>query len=403
MSDFVLIGLDGGASKISGWEVKFDPQRSTFYLGDQNFMKEYSKYPEFCIDFNCEPLAIQIAQSVNIIRLNAQELAQGDVYMQACADVILSFCNKNKGKKIIAGIGMPGLKNNSKSGIIALNNGPRMPNYLSKMKDKLSIADNEIVLAPCGLGSDADYCGIGEEYADSGKFKEIENAVYIGGGTGIADAIKIKSDLIKYDDINHWMLKTWEMKSDLGFSLEKCISAGGFQFLYSYYSNIPISSLIKEEIYAETILKRAISGEKFAFKVIEKISELIAKLIYEKITTIFFGWQGIFSFTNQERRPLIKDHEFRNTLFDKIVIGQRLGKLVEISKDTGILYSQIIDFLSGMFSRIDNKDFKHHYCEDGIFKKDILCISTLREAPALGAAIEAFKAMNWTLDSKYSI
>ena len=152
-------------------------------------------------------------------------------------------------KNAIVGIGMPGLKTKNKRGIIALINGPRMPDYSQFIESRLLEANMSLVSPIAHLGSDADYCGLGEEYAENGLFKDVKNAYYLGGGTGVADAMKLNGKLVPFDNTKAWIAKTWEMKCDKNISLEKYASSSGIQSIFSMYSNIPVEELNKNEIY----------------------------------------------------------------------------------------------------------------------------------------------------------
>ena len=95
-----------------------------------------------------------------------------------------------------------------------------------------------------------DNCGIGEEYGKDGLFKDIQNGYYIGGGTGTADALKLKNELIPFDSISSWIAKSWEILNENNISMEQYTSLKGIQSIYSNYSEIPINELCNESIYA---------------------------------------------------------------------------------------------------------------------------------------------------------
>ena len=77
-------------------------------------------------------------------------------------------------------------------------NGPRMPEYLNYIESKI----NQSVYP---LESDANMCVWGEEYALDGSLRNINNAYYLGGGTGTADGLKLKSKLVPFDQISRCM------------------------------------------------------------------------------------------------------------------------------------------------------------------------------------------------------
>ena len=50
MSKTLLIGIDGGATKVSGWTTVINEDQ-TFQLGDINVIKEYREYEEHMPSF----------------------------------------------------------------------------------------------------------------------------------------------------------------------------------------------------------------------------------------------------------------------------------------------------------------------------------------------------------------
>ena len=133
---------------------------------------------------------------------------------------------------------MPGMKTKDKHGISAIANGPRMPKYCQYIENKLEKNGIELLTPIDHLGSDADYCGLGEEFSSDGSFTNYKNSYYIGGGTGVADALKLNDKVTPFDQTKKWIAKTWEMKNDYGISMERYTSASGIQSIYGNYANI---------------------------------------------------------------------------------------------------------------------------------------------------------------------
>ncbi len=394
MKNILLIGIDGGATKVSGWVINYQEQTQLFQISDINLQKKYSDYPDFNPGYIPVDIKTQLDEMNKEIHLTREEKKQGDVYMKTTADVIIGLLKKFPEKKALIGIGMPGLKTADKRGISAIANGPRMPGYSEFIELKIK-EENLTPGAPIAhLGSDADYCGLGEEYSADGLFKDVQNAYYLGGGTGVADALKLEGKLIPFDQAKSWIAKAWEMLNDTGISFERYASASGIQFIYSRYSNIPVEELNNNHIYPPQILEKALSDDKAAIDTINDVSIYIATLIYERITTIYSGWFGLFSFVNPARELTEKDHKYRGVLLDRIIIGQRLGDLLDDSKQTPLLWSRIIERLSELFSKSNDNRLKKKYLQNGRFREDFIAISRLREAPAIGAGVDAWITYN---------
>ncbi len=394
LKNAILIGIDGGATKLSGWAVEFNEYTQLFRLGNLNIQKKYSDYQGYNESFKPVDIKTQLEEMNSHIFIAGEEKVQADIYMKAAADVTIELLQTNKDKKALIGIGMPGLKTKDLRGISAIANGPRMPAYCDFLEEKIDEQSLELLAPIAHLGSDADYCGLGEEYSENGLFRNIDNAYYLGGGTGVADALKLNGKLLRFDHAKHWIAKAWEMKSEKGNSLEQYASASGIQKFYSHYSKISIQDLNKNQIFPTQILEKALRNEKAAYNTINEVGKHLAELIFERITTVYKGWSGIFSFINPNREMLKSDHEYRGILLERIVIGQRLGDLLLQSRETNILWPEVLKDLCEMIHTSGDKKLMEHYLKNGKFHEEIIKISRLREAPALGAGIDAFISHN---------
>ena len=393
-NNFLLIGIDGGATKVSGWSIVVEGE-NTFSFGELHAEKLYSEIGGYIENFTPVNITEQLAEFQNSdIQLTAEEIQHGKTYIEATAQVIEQIVAKSSVKKVLIGIGMPGLKTEDIRGIAVMANGPRMIYYCRDLENRLAGSEIQFVSPIAGLGSDASYCGIGEEYAKDGQFRNVMNSYYLGGGTGVADALKLDGSLVQLDDIKDWFAKAWEMKSEEDYPLEKYASAKGIQSFYSDLSGISLNDLNSNGIYLQQIKDKAIQGEKPALETYKKITYYLALVLYERISTLNVGWQNLFSFVNPNKSKLSGKHPYLGKVFDSIVIGQRLGDLFRSSKGDEIVWKPFFNHLSEMIMKsvVLSEKVKNYYCPDGKFSEDLLQISNLREAPAIGAGIDAYLA-----------
>ena len=393
MSDnFLLIGIDGGATKVSAWSIDVEGE-DKFSLGEYNAVLSYSDQEGYIGDFESVDIQKQLDefQSGNI-QPTAEEKQHGSTYIKAAAKVVIQLSEKSGMNRVLIGEGMPGLKTRDERGISVMANGPRNIHYCDEMEKILEENGIKLVEPIAKLGSDAFYCGIGEEYATEGQFRPVDNSYYLGGGTGTADALKLKGELVSLDDIKDWFVKTWELKNEDDLSLERCASAQGIQSIYADYSNLTVKDLNNKEIYPLQIREKALEHESAAIKTFETMTKNLAKLMYERISTLYSGWQGLFSFTNENKIKPGSGHPYHGTLLDSIIIGQRLGELFKVAKNDNIIWKPFFKKLSIQIreSQCLDEEAKSHYLTDGSFDEDLLKISKLREAPALGAGIDAY-------------
>jgi len=387
MSDSpLIIGIDGGATKVSAWTIQQTSEG--FSLDSNQSEKTYSTFPSFDPEFSPVDISIQIEEINSIISLTESEINQGQAFIHAFAETISEL---NSDKEIIIGIGMPGLKTQDGRGIAAMANGPRIPKFCDELEKTLSDKGIQLAKPIHRLGSDADYCGMGEEFAETGLFKTVQNAYYLGGGTGAADALKLDGKLVPLDETKSWLLKSWEMKNNDNLPLERFASAGGIQSIYSSYSGKSISSLNFNKIYPDIILNMADKGDEAAMETFSDVSFHLADLLFERIETIFSGWTGRFGFVNPNRETPLSQHPFIGTTLERIIIGQRLGTLLESSEGLGILWEPMAYHLTQLINKSDHLDStaKSAYLNNDRLNPSLIHISTLRDAPALGAGIDA--------------
>ncbi len=388
--NFLLIGVDGGATKISAWEIQYETKTNTFALGALNARRSYKDIPGFQADFVPVPIGQQI-QEMQDGTTNATdaEKQQEAVYVEACAQVIEELAIQSGKDSVLIGIGMPGLKTENKRGIVAVANGPRMLHYSDLLEERLKLSQIKFAAPVYHLGSDADYCGIGENFSEDGLFKEVKNAYYLGGGTGVADALKLDGELLPFDKTKEWLAKSWELKSADGRSLERFSSAGGIQSIYASVSGKSVQTLNENQIYPLQIAQQAANGDSDSIETLTLTAQQLSLLLYERITTLFRGWQGLFTFMNENRTPLNLKHPFMGTLLDSIIIGQRLGELMDSPYGKTSLHTPLLNMLNKHIqeSTILDEKAKKHYSN----LEHCINISRLREAPAIGAGIDAFQ------------
>ena len=133
----MLIGIDGGATKVSAWEILHDKQRSTFALGKANTTKLYSETDGHISNYEPVNMATQLGELDVEIKISTQEKQQAEVYVEACAKAIQELSQKCDVSEVLIGIGMPGLKTTNKRGIAVAANGPRIVDYSDKLENRL--------------------------------------------------------------------------------------------------------------------------------------------------------------------------------------------------------------------------------------------------------------------------
>ena len=385
--EYIIIGIDGGGSKVSAGIIE-SKDITTFTIKSLS-QQYYNERSEFNSDFSPVAMDIQLNEyNTEEYNVTNDEVLQGKVIIESFHNSII---NLNIDKPILMGIGMVGLKTKDLRGIGAIANGPRIPNFCIQLEDALHKSNIHLHKPIQYIGSDADNCGIGEEYGKDGLFKDIQNGYYIGGGTGTADALKLKNELIPFDSISSWIAKSWEILNENNISMEQYTSLKGIQSIYSNYSEIPINELCNESIYANEIFSRALKNEQAALLTFADITKYMSTLIVERVETIFSGWQNKFGLLNPKHSLLINNHPYKNNLLERIIIGQGLGKLFHLSKNTPLLWDPLHNNIYDMIqkSRVLPSEAKKFLFENGTLKKGFIMTSNLDNSALLGAGVTA--------------
>ena len=381
---YALVGIDGGATEVKTHLVRLEgpPSAPLFRLGETSASRKYERV----VGFRPVDVAEQLKQRGDP-DLTPAEKEQGRRYVEATAQTIVEVARQAGAERVLIGMGMPGLKTPDGRGIAVINNGPRIPDYLDDLDEALESAGITLVAPVSRLGSDADYCGMGEEYAADGLFRDVQNAYYLGGGTGIADAMKLRGQLVPFDEAKPWIHKAWQIPSCLGPTFEKLASALGLSTAYANLLGISMATLAKEERYPEA---EALRGDVLAESVLEGASLVLAELIFERVNTIKNGRADV-PHRGQAYLELRGDHPYRGTLLDRIVIGQRVGNMYDEPQFADAFKKKLDRCLTRLILNSDDAELRKHYLAGDTVRPGIVVASKLREAPAIGAAIDAVR------------
>ena len=414
--DTLLIGLDGGATEAKAHAVaraEVDAT-TTFSLLPASAARAYPRIEGF------EPLPVgeQLAQrSAGQPRLADAEIRQGALWTQAAADAIAEVAAALGARRIRVGAGMPGLKTPDGRGIDALNNGPRIPDYLEQLERGLSRAGLPLAEPIARLGSDADYCGLGEEHGAAGLFRDTRHAYYVGCGTGIADALKLRGALVPFDAAKGWIQKSWQMASSLGPTYERLVSARSLNEVFERLNPViePVEPGGRESdaqdggthafsseqtspgetaprsrprpAYPEAA---AAQGDGLAAAWLATAAWLLAELICERLCTVHSG-RAPAAFRGAAYAALDPRHAYRGVVLERVVIGQRIGQIFAAPQYRALFAAPLERRLADFLARYAAPDMVAAWLDaDGRLREGRLCASRLRAAPALGAAIAAY-------------
>ncbi len=334
MNNHLLLGLDGGATKILAQTSAIDPRSSLIIPKEEHHESNYKNSLGFDSGFMPVDLARQKKEAKeNNYSFSDQEKNQSVSVIETIVKVILSSVREKQITQV--GLCFPGIKTANYDGISIMANGPRNINMLSMINKMLKPKlDSKISIKT--IYDDSECCVIGEWKSSIGKLRDCKNAIYIGGGTGIADGVILNNKIVDKD-----IERSWELIMPSGESVEQCLSLGGMLSQWNKEKEKSIKAII-------SLFDQAISGNNFANSIIEKAAKA-------------------FDFLIDKRIEFFQSH---NSKPEKIVIGQRLGNL--LTKKNNPLAKLI---------------FQNNYNVS-------VEISTDRRTAALGAAYKAHEEQN---------
>ena len=287
------------------------------------------------------------------------------------------------------------LKTADGCGIDVINNGPRMPDLLNTLEQRLSAAGLELAAPIAALGSDADYCGLGEEYAADGLFRDVDSAYYVGCGTGIADALKLRGQLMPFDQTKAWLQKSWQMPCVLGTTFEKLISAKSLNRVYAELlgtADSPAAGQFDEQTdrFPEV---DAVANNGLAQAWLHTAALVLAELIFERLWTVKHG-RANAAHRGESYARLDVDHAYRGLLLERVIIGQRAGQIYAEPAYRVFFGEKFDACLAAMIHESGDTELIAACLRDGEAKlrQNFVMPSKLRAAPALGAAVAAVRS-----------
>ncbi|MCF6238556.1 MAG: hypothetical protein L3J79_07055 [Candidatus Marinimicrobia bacterium] len=391
MDEIILIGIDGGASKVLVHKVDIliNPMR---FVALKPFIEvTYNSSAAYSTKFKPITLNRQLKeQKKGTVAQTKTEVAQEIAIIESFSKAIRTLLGNNVTQDVVIGMGLPGLKTKNGRGISVMANGPRMPRFLNKLEKSLKAEGFTTLFPVHRIGSDADYCGLGERWGDDGGMRDVSSAYYFGVGTGIADAMLLDGENVPFDACKPWIAKTWEMMANEEESYENLLSASGIQNQYGKMIGMTQEAMDKAEIYLWQIYERAVDGEETALEMTENIARSLSELFYHRIRTLAVGAPETCLL--EPSRTLEVEHEHLGKVFQKIVVGQRLGDIWEFKKFEPLLLDRVNQKLGRMIHSSDlPAEVKGLYLtKTNRLRDDLIVHSELRHAPALGAAVDAY-------------
>ncbi len=337
------VGLDGGATHLRCVEVvrgpagllECGPARATRALAGA---------------FVCAPipLVLQMREfELGSISIADEEHGAGASYVRSAAEVIAEAARAGGATRLAVGLCLPGLKTSDRRGIAVLRNGPRMPEFLADLEHSLAVLDLDVARPLPPLMSDGVAAASGERRASAGALRDVEDALYIGGGTGLSEALLLGGQILDLDDLDGLLPKAWALEFEGGTAFEDVLSMGGWNRTWTR-----ATEQRPEPTDAGFPEQAALRGDPRAIALLARAGRALGRLCAERVQVL---------------------RECRGVVPERCVVGQRLG---------------------GLLARADLAPLLREPAERALLEHGLppgfLHVSRLDEAPAIGAAAPTF-------------
>jgi hypothetical protein len=364
--ELLLIGVDGGASEVKAHEVLVLGAGSDLVLGLGAASASccYDLAPGFA------PVAIEEqldAFERDEIQLTAIEREQGRLWIDAAARSITAITGETS-RPVLVGMCMPGLKTRDKRGIAVARNGPRIPDFLDRLEERL-VRDGLALAAPIAdLLGDGEASGLGENVEMHGALRDVADAYYIGGGTGVAEVLKLGGRIVAFDELRESLPKAWQLESAIGRNFESLISMRGINATYAERTGRP-APVDRSEFPEE----RALAGDSAAVEVLAEAAEALAELVHLRLCALQGGAAG------------------RGHLLERVVLGQQLARLFSTPELASVFRAHVEIALARRVFESDDPALSARVLDGAGLAHGFLRASGLRAAPAIGAAATALR------------
>jgi hypothetical protein len=143
----------------------------------------------------------------------------------------------------------------------------------------------------------------------------------------------------------------------------------------------------------------AVAGDPVAVTWLNTAALVLAELIFERLWTIKNGLAHAPQ-RGDAYAQLDPNHEYRGTLLDRVIIGQRVGQIYADPAYREVFGDKLDADLVALIAGSEDAEMRDAYLQrsagprrPGQLKPDFVLPSKLRAAPALGAAVAAVQAL----------
>ncbi|MEW6071181.1 MAG: hypothetical protein AB1726_01120 [Planctomycetota bacterium] len=351
-----LVGVDGGASTVRAWRLERGP--SGLAAAGPAARRPFPTDPPFLP----VPLARQLAERAEgSPRLGAAEEARGELVLAAAAEAIAAVAGPPPAD-LVLGIAMPGLPDAGGRGILVLRHGARLPRFLDRLAARLAERGLGLAGAPARLVADGRAAGFGEAYAAGGALVGVGTALYMAGGTGVADALRLGGRFPPGAEVRRWLPAAWQLSGPGGRPFEDLVSMAGINARWAERSGAT----------EPRVEAAARSGDGRARAVLAEAAGHLAAFLAARLAALHRG-------------PL---RGGRGEV-ERLVLGQRTADLF-LAPDLAPWFAAPLEKrLAEELRAEEDPRMRAAYLARGALRPGLLVASALHAAPAAGAVAAA--------------
>jgi hypothetical protein len=272
----VWIGVDGGATKLALYRVEATESGALSVVGE-GLERTWPRESTGSLA-TLEQQRSELESAA--LRLTPREEACALSWPRALAQAVADCAG---GSPVVLGLCMPGRKTPDARGIELMANGPRLPVFSDDLERELAALGVTLSGPLPSVASDGQAAGWGEELALGGHLAGVRDALVLGLGTGLAEAVKLGGQHLSPREIgaihspaHERALRSLSAKlllpgDEADLSVERAASLGGMQRAFGARRG------------EGRLLEAAVAGDGLAAGLLRRGAETLAAFLLERV------------------------------------------------------------------------------------------------------------------------
>ena len=203
----LIIGVDVGGSGLRAHVVQRLPT-GRLKLGGLGIEGQWAHRRPFV------PLSIeqQLEEHAGgTVEPDPAELLAAEEQTDMLAAAVFELWHSAGGGPLYLGLCLPGLTDAEARGVLVSRHCPRSSSLLDDLAKALEVQGVELAEPLKGIVSDGEAAGWGEELSALGLFSGVQSAYFLGAGSGLAEALKLKGQHMSVTELRQELPAAWSI------------------------------------------------------------------------------------------------------------------------------------------------------------------------------------------------